>query len=64
VNALIEDTGKEFVESGRAEVAATLKLGLGKRSLASQEVSDAILDAVFAIAGPNAIEDLLGLYRK
>ena len=59
-----EDTGKEVVRSGRAEAAATLKLGLGKRSMASQEVSDAILGAVFAVAGPNAMEDLLGLCRK
>jgi hypothetical protein len=27
-------------------------------------VSDAILDAVFAVAGPNAMEDILGLCRK
>ena len=32
--------------------------------MASQEVSDAILGAVFAVAGPNAMEDLLGLCRK
>jgi len=64
VQVPIEDTGKEVVESGRAEAAATLKLGLGKRSIASQEVLDAILGAVFAVAGPDAIEDLLGLYRK
>jgi len=64
VQAPIEDTGKEVVESGRAEAAATLKLGLGNRSMASQEVSDAILDAVFAVAGPNAMEGLLGLCRK
>lgn len=64
VHAPIEDTGKEFVESGRAEAAATLKLGLGKRSMASQEVSGAILDAVFAVAGQDAMEDLLGLCRK
>jgi hypothetical protein len=51
-------------DSGRSEAAATLKLGLGKRSPTSQGVSDAILDAVFAVAGPDAIEDLLGLCRK
>lgn len=59
-----KNTAGEVVEPGRAEAAATLKLGLGKRSMASQEVSDAILGAVFAVASPNAIEDLLGLYRK
>jgi hypothetical protein len=64
VHDSIEDTGKEVIELGRAEAAATLKLGLGKRSLASQEVLDAILDAVFAVAGPDAMEDLLGLCRK
>ena len=64
VQVPIEDTGKEVVDSGRAEAAATLKLGLGKRSMASQEVSDAILGAAFAVASPNAIEDLLGLCRK
>ena len=52
------------MESGQAEAAATLKLGLGKRSIASQEVLSAILDAVFAVAGRNAMEDLLGLCRK
>lgn len=52
------------MESGQAEAAATLKLGLGKRSIASQEVLSAILDAVFAVAGQNAMEDLLGLCRK
>ena len=52
------------MESGRAEAAATLKLGLGKRSIASQEVLSAILDAVFAVASRNAMEDLLGLCRK
>lgn len=51
-------------DSGRLEAAATLKLGLGKRSPSSQGVSDAILDAVFAVAGPNAMEDILGLCRK
>jgi hypothetical protein len=64
VHAPIEDTGKGIVESGRAEAAATLKLGLGKRSIASQEVLDAILGAIFAVAGPDAMEDLLGLCRK
>jgi len=64
VQVPIEDTGKGVAESGRAEAAATLKLGLGKRSMASQEVSDAILGAVFAVAGPDAMEDLLGLCRK
>lgn len=64
VHAPIEDAGKGIVESARAEAAATLKLGLGKRSMAPQEVSDTILGAVFAVAGPNAMEDLLGLCRK
>lgn len=32
--------------------------------MAPQEVSDTILGAVFAVAGPNAMEDLLGLCRK
>lgn len=59
-----KNTAGEVVEPGRAEAAATLKLGLGKKSMASQEVSDAILGAVFAVAGPNAMEDLLGLCRK
>lgn len=64
VHAPIEDAGKGAVEPGRAEATATLKLGLGKRSIASQEVLDAILGAVFAVASPNAMEDLLGLCQK
>jgi hypothetical protein len=61
IHALIKDTGKKVVESGRVEAAATLKPGLGKGSPTSHGVSDAILDAAFAVAGPNTMEDILGL---
>lgn len=50
--------------SNETKAAAALKLGLGKDSKTSQAAFDAILRAVFAVSGPQAMEDLLGLYQK
>jgi hypothetical protein len=52
------------VGPGRLEAVATLKLGLGKKSPTPQGNADAILDAAFAVAGPNAMEDIMGLCQK
>lgn len=62
--AVVEEIGAGVTRSGRAEAEAMLKLGLGKASRTSPVAVDKILDAVFAVAGPGAMEDLLGLCRK
>ncbi|KAM0714673.1 hypothetical protein Q7P37_003052 [Cladosporium fusiforme] len=57
-------TDAEAAGSDRAGAAAMLKLGLGKGSQISPAAFDAILNAAFAVAGPEAMEDILGLCRK
>lgn len=59
-----EEVEAEVTRPGRAEAVATLKLGLGKDSRTSQVVFDEILDAAFAVAGPEAMEDMLRLCQK
>lgn len=60
----VEEIGAGVTRSERVEAEAMLKLGLGKASRPSQATTDKILDAVFAVAGPGAMEDMLGLCRK
>lgn len=62
--AAVEEIGTGVTRSDRAEAEAMLKLGLGKASRPSQAATDKILDAVFAVAGPESMEDMLGLCRK
>lgn len=62
--AAVEEIGTGVTRSDRAEAESMLKLGLGKASRASPAAVDRILDAVFAIAGPGSMEDLLGLCCK
>ena len=62
--AAVEEIGTGVSRSGRAEAEAMLKLGLGRGSRPSQAATDRILDAVFEVAGPVAMEDILGLCRK
>jgi hypothetical protein len=54
----------EVTRSDRAEAVAMLKLGLGKDSRTSQAVVDEILGAAFAVAGKEAMEDMLGLCQR
>jgi len=62
--AAVEEIGTGVTRSDRAEAEAMLKLGLGRASRPSQAATDRILDAVFEVAGPVAMEDMLGLCRK
>lgn len=62
--AAVEEIGTGVTRSDRTEAEAMLKLGLGKASRSSQSATDKILDAVFAIAGPESMEDMLSLCRK
>lgn len=62
--AAVEEIGTGVTRSDRAEAEAMLKLGLGKASRASPAATDKILNGAFAVAGPEAMEEMLGLCRK
>jgi hypothetical protein len=59
----VEEIGIGSVRSDRADAEALLRLGLGKDEAASA-VGEKILDVAFAVAGPAAIEDILGLCNR
>lgn len=59
----VEEIGTGWVRSDRAEAEALLRLGLGKAEAAST-MGEKILDAVFAVAGPASMADILGLCRR
>lgn len=57
------DIGIGIVSSERADAKALLRLGLGK-SQPTDAAVDKILDAAFAVAGPAAMQDILGLCQR
>ena len=59
----VEEIGTGSVRSDRADAEALLRLGLGKAEAAST-TGVRILDAVFAVAGPASMADILGLCRR
>jgi hypothetical protein len=59
----VEEIGKGVVRSDRIEAETLLRLGLGKDEPAPATRAR-ILDITFAVAGPAAMEDIIGLCRR
>jgi hypothetical protein len=63
ISTPVEEIGQGVVRSDRIEAEALLRLGLGKDEPAPATRAR-ILDITFAVAGPAAMEDIIGLCRR